>query len=73
MNYAASLLKSDKSLKVAEIAGLVDMTVPANLRPHFIRQWGKRRWNIENQLSDWNKKGRVERKEKLKYDSIKDG
>ena len=34
MNYAASLLKSDKSLKVAEIAGLVDMTAPANSRPH---------------------------------------
>ena len=49
------------------------MTAPANSRPHFIRQWEKRRWNIENQLSDWNKKGRVERKEKLNCDSIKDG
>ena len=33
----------------------------------------KRRWNIENQLSDWNKKDCVERKEKLNCDSIKDG
>ena len=32
MNYAASLLKSDKSLKVAEIAGLVGYDSPSKFR-----------------------------------------
>lgn len=73
MNYAASLLKSDKSLKVAEIAGLVGYDSPSKFASAFHQTMGKRRWNIENQLSDWNKKGRVERKEKLNCDSIKDG
>lgn len=47
------------------------MTVPANLPLLFIRRWEKRHWNIGNQLSDWHRKGRVERKKKLNHDKLR--
>lgn len=28
-------------------------------------------WNIGNQLSDWHRKGRVERKKKLNHDKLR--
>ena len=41
MNYAASLLKSDKSLKVAEIAGLVGYDSPSKFASAFHQTMGK--------------------------------
>ena len=41
MNYAASLLKSDKSLKVAEIAGLVGYDSPSKFSSAFHQTMGK--------------------------------
>ena len=41
MNYAASLLKSDKSLKVAEIAGLVGYDSPSKFTSAFHQTMGK--------------------------------
>lgn len=41
MNYAASLLKSDKSLKVAEIAGLVGYDSPSKFAAAFHQTMGK--------------------------------
>lgn len=41
MNYAASLLKSDKSLKVAEVAGLVGYDSPSKFANAFHKEMGK--------------------------------
>ena len=41
MNYAAALLKSDKSLKVAEIAGLVGYDSPSKFTAAFHQTMGK--------------------------------
>lgn len=41
MNYAASLLKSDRSLKVAEIAGLVGYDSPSKFASAFHQTMGK--------------------------------
>ena len=53
------------------LLALWDMTVPANLPLLFIRRWEKRHWNIGNQLSDWYRKGRAERKKKLNHDKLR--
>lgn len=39
MNYAASLLRSDKTLKVADVAGLVGYDSPSKFTAAFIRRW----------------------------------
>ena len=41
MNYAASLLRSDKTLKVAEIAGLVGYDSPSKFASAFHQTMGK--------------------------------
>lgn len=41
MNYAASLLKSDKSMKVADIAGLVGYDSPSKFASAFHQVMGK--------------------------------
>ena len=41
MNYAAALLKSNKSLKVAEIAGMVGYDSPSKFTSAFHREMGK--------------------------------
>lgn len=41
MNYAAALLKSDKNLKVAEIAGLAGYDSPSKFAAAFYREMGK--------------------------------
>ena len=56
MNYAAALLKSDKSLKVADVAGLVGYDSPSKFTAAFHQTMEKRHWNIGNQLSDWHRK-----------------
>ena len=41
MNYAAALLKSDKNLKIAEIAGLVGYDSPSKFSSAFHQTMGK--------------------------------
>ena len=41
MNYAAALLKSDKSLKVADVAGLVGYDSPSKFTAAFHQTMGK--------------------------------
>ena len=45
MDQAALLLQQEPQMGVAEIAGQVATTAPANLRPHSRKQKAKRRWN----------------------------
>lgn len=41
MNYAASLLKTDKDIKVAEIAGMVGYDNPSKFSSAFLREMGR--------------------------------
>ena len=41
MNYAASLLRSDKTLKVADVAGLVGYDSPSKFTAAFHQTMGK--------------------------------